>query len=591
MPSVIFAAASNSKGEVSHGSALNLATWTVAMWIKRTGLGDGDYRIVNKAASVNAGCLQVTGWAGFDTGIRGRQLTTSGSAIAISHNTANILEQDVWVCVFIQYNQLAPQTVRIYKYDGVSAIVESAYSSVVNNVNGPSFNTVNLYIGNNDVNNQGFDGKLAYLVIDDTAWDSATMLDYATGTMPAANFLWELQDNSLSQPNTGSVAGFTMTLTNTTYDVADSPPVDYVFPGAANINAVPMLAAADLNNPTVSISGVANVTAVPMLASADLNNPTITGGSGTSVVAEVMAAQARSYIPQIEGNVTLSAPGVAFLATAAFGIPTIFAGNERIINAVPMLASADLNNPSLTNGATITAVAMAATADLNNPQVTGAASNVFVSDTFTRADAAVLGNAETGQAWSATDWGITNNRARRGSGSVNATITTGATGEYFVEVDGFPADYSSGTQLFGVLARYADDSNLILWERVLVPGVEDAVKLYVQVAGNFVERDIWGGGPGETGLDVNENLKMRIEIIGLDITCYVNGIVRANHTLTGPEDAALGTQAGMRSEGSYQPLFDNFLVAPNEVTPVYPEGAWETLDDLRFAYYDGQTIE
>lgn len=185
---------------------------------------------------------------------------------------------------------------------------------------------------------------------------------------------------------------------------------------------------------------------------------------------------------------------------------------------------------------------------------------VFASDTFTRPDSPSLGNCETGQPWNFTDWGISNNMARRGAGSVNAWVAAGASGSYDCSVDAVLADYVAGTQLFGTLARFADDNNLILWERVLVPGVEDAVKLYVEVAGVFVQRAIWGGGPGSTGLDPNAALNLTVRIEGLEVRCYANGVERALYTLTPVEDLALGSSAGMRSEGNHNPLFDDFLV-------------------------------
>ncbi len=67
---------------------------------------------------------------------------------------------------------------------------------------------------------------------------------------------------------------------------------------------------------------------------------------------------------------------------------------------------------------------------------------VVVSDSFNRADAAVLGNAETGQAWTigAAAFGITSNQAKRPSttishepawvnaGFVDGTVSAKATG-------------------------------------------------------------------------------------------------------------------------------------------------------------------
>lgn len=191
---------------------------------------------------------------------------------------------------------------------------------------------------------------------------------------------------------------------------------------------------------------------------------------------------------------------------------------------------------------------------------------VFVSDSFARPDGPSLGNADTGQPWVAPGWGTVAGRGRKGGGEVNAVIAaTGATGVYTASAATIPP--ASGDQLFGVLARYADAGNLILWERVLT-NTEDAVKLYVRTGGGpFVERAVFGGPPGSTGIDPDALLDLSVRIDGRDVVAFVDGVQQAAYTLTLGEDAALtGTGAGMRDEGT-PGYWASFVVQSAAVAP------------------------
>jgi hypothetical protein len=174
---------------------------------------------------------------------------------------------------------------------------------------------------------------------------------------------------------------------------------------------------------------------------------------------------------------------------------------------------------------------------------------VFASDSFARPDGASLGDTDTDQTWVADGWGTVAGRGRKGGSEVNAVVaSTGATGVYAATVTVIPP--ATGEQLLGPLARWTDANNFVLLERVLT-NTEDAVKLYVRTAGNFVERGIFGGDPDSTGLDPDAVLELGIEVNGGVVICTVNGAEQITYTLTSGEVAALtGTGAGMRDEGS-----------------------------------------
>lgn len=207
--------------------------------------------------------------------------------------------------------------------------------------------------------------------------------------------------------------------------------------------------------------------------------------------------------------------------------------------------------------------------------------DIYVSDIFDRAGSSTLGRADTGQTWQyapgGTDWGTAGDgTARKGGSPNNVYILAGIDDDHETILSTLLTDYTSGNQLFGPLTRYLDEDNFILWERVLVPGSEDAVKLYVRTNNVWNERGVWGGGPGATGLNPNDPIELSVQQIGLDLFCYVNGVERVTYTLTSPEDAALGASAGIRNEGVLTAWFDAFSVSRVSSEPV-PSGAAETV--------------
>lgn len=213
-------------GTVTHHTDLNMTDWTLAGWIKRTGAGEGDFRIFSKASAANAGALQLTGQSGFDTGLRGRQIRATTASIAISHSTDNALPLDTWVCVFAVFNSAdGTQGMRLYKYDGVSSVTEMIYSSVTAGSGATSFNTNDLYVGNTSDGSLALDGKMAYWALDASVWNNATMLSFAQGTVPAGtDCFWPMQGDG---SNSGTMTARTIAFTGTTFDSGDSPPVSY----------------------------------------------------------------------------------------------------------------------------------------------------------------------------------------------------------------------------------------------------------------------------------------------------------------------------------------------------------------------------
>lgn len=217
-----------SVGTITHHTDLNMQDWTIAGWVKVTGTGEGDYRLFNKASGSNAGALQVTGMAGGTT-LRGRQITSGPTAIAISHNSSDVLTLNSWVCVFVTCDiDDLTQRIRIYKYNGTNAVTEVTYSSVTNSTNSTTYNTNDLYVGNTSDGSLTLDGKMAYWALDDIVWSTTQMLEFAQGTLIAGlPCFWPMQGDG---SNDGVMSARTISFTNTTFDGADSPPVSYGAP-------------------------------------------------------------------------------------------------------------------------------------------------------------------------------------------------------------------------------------------------------------------------------------------------------------------------------------------------------------------------
>lgn len=207
----------------THEAGMNLSTWTWAGWVKRTGLGEGDFRLVNKASTSNAGPLQVTGQSGGGA-LRGRQTRATTTSVAIS--LGDVMPSDTWVCLFVIFNGADTQGIRLYSYNGTNAVAEMSYSSITNGSGATSFNTEALRFFNTTDGTLTYQGKAAHWVITPDIWSNATMLGFAQGTLPVGLYdhYWSMQSDL---NDSGEVGGWHMTGSNVTFDGADSPPVSY----------------------------------------------------------------------------------------------------------------------------------------------------------------------------------------------------------------------------------------------------------------------------------------------------------------------------------------------------------------------------
>lgn len=200
---------------VDHGLDLNLPIWTIAMWVKRTGVGGTDFRYVGKASTNTTGQLQVTGQSD-QSRVRGRQF----SSLTITQSFVPLNE---WVCLFTVMS--LGGEIRIYKYTG-SSVVEATYADAPNTAS-VIYNTSPLYFGRQSNLAGGYNGKMAHVVIDGSVWDTEKMLAFAEGEPPSeSSFYWPMQGES-PEPNQGLIEGYSASITNVTFDEDDGPPVDY----------------------------------------------------------------------------------------------------------------------------------------------------------------------------------------------------------------------------------------------------------------------------------------------------------------------------------------------------------------------------
>lgn len=174
----------------------------------------------------------------------------------------------------------------------------------------------------------------------------------------------------------------------------------------------------------------------------------------------------------------------------------------------------------------------------------GGGISAVVSDSFNRADAASLGSADTGQAWTAHvgTWGITSNRASNQSAapsietaSVNAGIADGEVEVTLAVLGGVP----------GVVARLTDGSNFLVF---LSTGTE--VRLWKVVAGAFTLL-----GSFTVAVAAGDVLKVRLS--GSDVRAYHNGVERIAVTETHNQAA---TRHGLYADASNVARWEDFTV-------------------------------
>lgn len=123
-----------------------------------------------------------------------------------------------------------------------------------------------------------------------------------------------------------------------------------------------------------------------------------------------------------------------------------------------------------------------------DPAFDDSAPAVTVTDTFTRSNSSTsLGNADTGEAWSALSgtWGIASNKGYLASatGQAVAVLDTGeADGTLTVDVTtSSTADRTDD----GIVFRAADDNNYMLVTIVKHPAGENSLNLWKKVAGSY----------------------------------------------------------------------------------------------------------
>lgn len=169
----------------------------------------------------------------------------------------------------------------------------------------------------------------------------------------------------------------------------------------------------------------------------------------------------------------------------------------------------------------------------------------IVSDTFTRADSTTtLGNAETGQAWSALagTWGISSNTAY--------TTTTTAPGSAVVDsgVSNCIIKAKIATQQGGayVAFRAVNATNFLFFGN----NGGTAYKLYKLVANILTEVGSYAQAP-------QNGDSIKITAIGNTITCYVNDIQLIQATIA---DLNTATKHGFCSYNATNARWDDFSV-------------------------------
>lgn len=215
---------------VPHGSALDLNPYTVALWAKRTGAGEGDARVMNKGPGTSIAAYTINASDGNPTRMRARHANGStGHHVAITDDDG--FPASSWVCRFVTVEGYANGTggLFIYEYDGVN-VVESGYSTPNTGFGALIHNTNDLYIGNASDGSSTWAGLLAFIAIDGGLWDNAKMLSFAEGSLPAdTDFFWRMDESGLSIPNSGVVEGYAASVSGAVLS-SDNPPELYLPP-------------------------------------------------------------------------------------------------------------------------------------------------------------------------------------------------------------------------------------------------------------------------------------------------------------------------------------------------------------------------
>jgi len=167
----------------------------------------------------------------------------------------------------------------------------------------------------------------------------------------------------------------------------------------------------------------------------------------------------------------------------------------------------------------------------------GSRKGLIVKDSFDRADAAALGAADSGQAWSAADgtWGVIGARCYLSSATAHGSVVMELrTPDIDMEVD-CRLSTAVNRADFGPLFRNIDNSNYLLGVLGKVVGV-DHIALYKREAGAFTQL----AEVASAGLVEGRTYKFRIVARGTRIELLVDGVSKISYTLTGG-DATLFT--------------------------------------------------
>lgn len=168
---------------------------------------------------------------------------------------------------------------------------------------------------------------------------------------------------------------------------------------------------------------------------------------------------------------------------------------------------------------------------------------VVLYDNFNRADNTSLGNATTGQTWTSSTFGISNNQAYRSSSTAPiATIQSGISDGYTQ----FQESALTESLIFqGVLFRYSDIQNFL---RIVVQdGSMILQKREVNVTSTIASSSITRA--------VNNIYKVKYQ--GDQITVYVNGVAIINTTSALNNSATI---VGLIAANTTTGRIDNFFV-------------------------------
>lgn len=400
----------------AHSAAMNLPTWTWAGWVKRTGTGESDYRLFNKASGTATG-LNVTGQSANATRLRGRMATgTSSFDISITNN--GTINAGVWECLFVVFNQSDPtRAMRIFRYDGVDSVDEQTYFSGSDSGAAPAFNTADLTFFNSTDGSQCYAGKAAHFVYTADVWDNATMLAFATGTLPAGlmDHYWPMQADL---DDAGDVGGLHMTGSSVTFDPADSPPVDYSGGGETGSGGSETTVSALSEGGGVAGAGGASEATVS--ASAEGSGRAGTAGGAEAIVSALAeGAGVAGAAGGSEATVTASAEGSGIKASSG--------GVAATVSAL----AAGLGSKASSGGASPTVTITATGAGGN--AVSGGSEASITAEPEGSGTKGGAGGSEAGATVTAEGAG-----ARSASGGSTANVTVTAEG------GGTPVDTPSG---------------------------------------------------------------------------------------------------------------------------------------------------